>query len=101
MQPAYPVRQGAFEMRRVFGFLLVMSIGLPGTAQTIHSRDGVTLPSPPVVESQPTVDDYFGTKVTDNFRWLENSKSPETRAFIDEENAYTTRYLKQARIRPQ
>jgi len=70
-------------------------------AQTIHSRDGVTLPPPPVVESQPTVDDYFGTKVTDNFRWLENSKSPETRAFIDEENAYTTRYLKQARIRPQ
>jgi len=101
MQPAYPVRQGAFEMRRVFGFLLVMSIGLPGTTQTIHSRDGVTLPPPPVVESQPTVDDYFGTKVTDNFRWLENSKSPETRAFIDEENAYTTRYLKQARIRPQ
>ena len=27
--------------------------------------------------------------------------SPETRAFIDEENAYTQRYMEQARIRPQ
>lgn len=73
----------------------------PVLAQTIRSRDGITLPAPPVVESQPVVDDYFGTKVTDNFRWLENAKSPETRAFIDEQNAYTTRYLKQARIRSQ
>ena len=29
------------------------------------------------------------------------ARSPETRAFIDEENAYTTRYLKQTRIRNQ
>jgi len=70
-------------------------------AQTVHGRDGATLPPPPAVESQPVIDDYFGTKVTDNFRWLENAKSPETRAFINEENAYTTRYLKQSRIRSQ
>ena len=70
-------------------------------AQSIHGRDGITLPPPPLVDSQPVIDNYFGTNVTDNFRWLENSKSPETRAFIDEENAYTTRYLKQARIRNQ
>ena len=25
-----------------------------------------------------------GTKLTDNYRWLEDAKSPETRAFIDE-----------------
>jgi prolyl oligopeptidase len=73
----------------------------PIFAQTIRSRDGVTLPPPPVVESRPVVDDYFGTKVTDNFRWLEDAKSPETRTFIDDENAYTTRYLKQAPIRAQ
>jgi prolyl oligopeptidase len=70
-------------------------------AQTIHGRDGITLPAPPVVDAKPVADSYFGTNVTDNFRWLENSKSPETRAFINEENAYTTRYLKQARIRNQ
>jgi prolyl oligopeptidase len=88
-------------MSRATGLLFTLLLSIASVAQTIHSRDGISLPPPPVVESQPVIDDYFGTKVTDNFRWLENAKSPETRAFIDEENAYTTRYLKQARIRNQ
>ena len=78
----------------------VLSIGFT-TAQSIRGRDGITMPPPPAVDSQPVLDNYFGTKISDNFRWLENSKSPETRAFINDENAYTTRYLKQARIRNQ
>jgi prolyl oligopeptidase len=70
-------------------------------AQTIQSRAGFHLPAPPVTETQPVVDNYFGTKITDDYRWLENPKSPETRAFIDQQNAYTTRYLKQAPMRNQ
>jgi len=88
-------------MRSAAGSLLLLLLSSIGLAQTIHSREGITLPPPPVVDSHPVIDDYFGTQVTDNFRWLENAKSPETRAFIDEENAYTSRYLKQARIRNQ
>jgi prolyl oligopeptidase len=49
----------------------------------------------------PVTDDYFGTKVADNYRWLENAQSQETKAFIAAENAYTARYMEQARIRPQ
>jgi prolyl oligopeptidase len=75
--------------------------GAAGFAQTIHGRDGITLPAPPAVQTVPVTDDYFGTKITDNYRWLEDVNSTETRAFIDEQNAYTTRYLKQARIRSQ
>ena len=88
-------------MRSAAGSLLLLLLSSIGLAQPIHSREGITLPPPPVGDSHPVIDDYFGTQVTDNFRWLENAKSPETRAFIDEENAYTTRYLKQARIRNQ
>jgi prolyl oligopeptidase len=68
-------------------------------AQTIHGREGITLPAPPPVEATPVTDDYFGTKIVDSYRWLEDSKSPETRAFIEAQNAYTARYMKQARIR--
>ncbi|MGB6688999.1 MAG: prolyl oligopeptidase family serine peptidase [Terracidiphilus sp.] len=68
--------------------------------ETIHGRDGIVLPPPPAAEQTPVVDDYFGTKLTDNYRWLEDAKSPETRAFIDAENTYTARYFRQARIRP-
>ena len=32
------------------------------------------------------VDDFFGTKVADPYRWLENSDAPDTRAWIDAEN---------------
>ncbi len=70
-------------------------------AQTIHGRGGITLPSPPDAPPIPVTDDYFGTKVVDNYRWLEDANSPETKSFIDDENAYTARYFKQARIRSQ
>ena len=77
------------------------SMGVSLAGQTIHGRDGITLPPPPAVDAAPVTDNYFGTKIVDSYRWLEDSKSDETRAFIDAENAYTGRYMKQARIRPQ
>jgi prolyl oligopeptidase len=70
-------------------------------AQTIHGREGITLPPPPAVVSIPVVDDYFGTKIVDNYRWLEDAKSLQTRAFIDAQIAYTVSYLNQAQIRPR
>jgi prolyl oligopeptidase len=69
--------------------------------QTVRGREGITLPPPPAVEAIPVTDDYFGTKIVDSYRWLEDGGSTQTRAFIDAQNAYTARYLKQARIRPQ
>ena len=32
---------------------------------------------------------YHGTKVLDNYRWLENGSSPETQKWVEEEMAYT------------
>jgi len=88
-------------MRRTFGLGVLLSVGMSGLAQTVHGREGITLPAPPVAEAIPVADNYFGTKIPDSYRWLEDAKSAETRKFIDEENAYTARYLKQARIRTQ
>ena len=67
----------------------------------IHGREGIVLPAMPVAAVHPVTDDYFGTKIVDNYRWLEDAKSPETRAWIDEENAYTQKYLSQAKILPE
>ncbi len=90
-------------MKRCFsGLGLVFWLGLAwGHAQTIHGRGGILLSAPPEVQATPVTDDYFGTKIVDNYRWLEDANSPETRAFIDAENAYTNTYLQQARIRTQ
>jgi prolyl oligopeptidase len=84
------------------GFGLMSCLGLAvGFAQTIHGRGGIALPPPPEASAIPVTDDYSGTKIVDNYRWLEDARSPETRAFIDAENAYTNRYLQQARIHSQ
>ena len=90
-------------MRRTFGWVCVLLLAGAACAssQTIHSRGGFTLPPPPDVDAQPVTDTYSGTKVTDNYRWLEDANSTETTTFIDEENAYTARYMQDARIRPQ
>ena len=69
--------------------------------EPIHGGDRIRMPLPPEVEKKPVVDTYFGTKITDNYRWLEDAKNPETRDFIDKQMAYTDRYLKQARVRPE
>ncbi len=47
----------------------------------------------PAAKRVDQVDDFFGTKVADPYRWLENSDAPDTRAWIDAENALTSAYL--------
>ena len=81
--------------------LAVLAASAGAAAQAIHGRDGITLPPPPAVEKIPVTDNYFGTRITDDYRWLEDSKSPQTRQFIEQQNAYTNRYMQQAQIRPQ
>lgn len=73
----------------------------PTKPQTIRGRDHIVMPAPPETEKAPVIDTYFGTKITDDYRWLEDSKSTETRAFLDQQMAYTDRYLKQAKVRPE
>jgi len=47
------------------------------------------------------VDDYFGTKVEDPYRWLEDDNSPETAAWVKAQNEVTENYLAQIPFRNQ
>ncbi len=47
----------------------------------------------PKAKKVDTVDVYFGTKVPDPYRWLENENSPETKAWVNAENRLTYSYL--------
>ena len=47
----------------------------------------------PVTKKGDVVDSYFGTKVHDPYRWLEDDKSEETAAWVKEQNKVTFGYL--------
>ncbi|HYO91008.1 MAG TPA: hypothetical protein VEQ40_05200, partial [Pyrinomonadaceae bacterium] len=49
--------------------------------------------TPPKTRAEPVKDTIFGTTVVDPYRWLEDQNSPETRAWIDEQNRYTDAIL--------
>ena len=47
----------------------------------------------PKTAKDGTVDEYFGTKVADPYRWLENDTSAQTAAWVEAENKVTNAYL--------
>ena len=49
--------------------------------------------TPPKAQAKPIVDLYHGTKVIDNYRWLEDGNSPETQRWVADEMAYTRALL--------
>ena len=49
--------------------------------------------APPKAQPKPIVDIYHGTKVVDNYRWLEDGNSPETQKWVADEMAYTRALL--------
>jgi prolyl oligopeptidase len=47
----------------------------------------------PVTRTDDVVDDYFGTKVADPYRWLEDGDSPEVKAWTEQQNEATRAVL--------
>ncbi len=39
----------------------------------------------PATPEHPVVDDYFGTKITDSYRWLEDMKNPEVQKWFKDQ----------------
>src|SRR5690606_29090545 len=60
-----------------------------------EERDLMTerLTSPPATRVEPVTEVLHGHTIVDPYRWLEDDESPETRAWVDAQNAYTRRVL--------
>lgn len=58
----------------------------------LAAASAMTLDYPHTPKSD-TVDDFFGVKVADPFRALEDAEAPATRKFIDAENAITKSWI--------
>ena len=88
------LRRSLFIFAAVAGMLSLLAIApfvFRSAASTTDKIDAkFTYPPTKRVD---VVDDYFGTKVPDPYRWLENENSAETKAWVDAENVLTFGYL--------
>ena len=58
-------------------------------------------PPPPDTARDPVVDTLHGVEFTDDYRWLEDQYSPETRAWIAEQNTYAELIVSDTTLRAE
>ena len=83
-------------MRRVV--VCVVAVCVSGCAE---KESDITVSEQPPTAAQDIVDVVHGVEVPDPYRWLEDQDAPETRAWIDAQNAYTDSLLVQLPGRDQ
>ena len=82
-------------MKKIFLMIICMYIAFSCRRESIIRK-----PYPQTLRVD-VVDDYFGTKVADPYRWLEDDHSSETAAWVKAQNEVTEDYLSQIPFRNQ
>lgn len=88
-------------MRKILIFLMLCPVILfaaPNDNPTAASR---ATAAPPPTPAREVTDDYFGTKIVDPYRWLEDLKSPEVSGWMKAQNDYTRTVLDRIPSRDQ
>ena len=75
--------------------LLALAIGVIAPAAFVDAQK----PAYPPTQKGDVVDDYFGTKVPDPYRWMEDLDSKPVADWVAAQNAVTFRYLDQLSLR--
>ena len=81
---------------KAFRFVLLTSASLLLFGTSICAQD-----SPPKAAIHEVTDTYFGMKIVDPYRWMEDAKSPETAAWMRGQADYTRAYLDRLPMRAQ
>jgi prolyl oligopeptidase len=76
-------------------FTTVLCFVVLGLAVYAVDRPGAGTLVYPKAKTVEQVDDYHGTKVADPYRWLEDTDSADTHAWVEKENKLTFGYLDQ------
>jgi prolyl oligopeptidase len=73
--------------------ILVITLVIAGWFGQSVAQDRSAIPPPPVARIRPVVNDYFGTKVSDPYRYMESLNNPEVAGWMKAQNEYTRRVL--------
>lgn len=80
-------------MRPTRRFVALGLAAAPLVPAIAKAAESAKLTGPPVASVEPVVDDYFGTKITDNYRWMEDRTAPKFVAWAKGETAYARQVL--------
>src|SRR4051812_4688243 len=83
-------------MKNSFG---ILTVALLSACSNMNTKEASL--KYPATKKTDTVDDYFGTKISDPYRWLEDDNSKETAEWVKEENKVTSDYLSKIPFREQ
>lgn len=76
-------------MRKITTMVLALALFI--SCNTSQKKQAMQYPE--TKRDTTVIDDYFGTKVADPYRWLEDDNSEETKAWVKEQNRVTNDYL--------
>jgi hypothetical protein len=86
-----PLARPYLSVCSAFLFLSTLSFGGDLIGRT--NDKAAAIASPPVAAVRPVTDEYFGVKVVDPYRYLEDLKNPEVAAWFKGQNDYTRAVL--------
>ncbi len=81
-------------------YLMLLALVISCATKQIK-EDKMIIEAYPETAKVDTVDTYFGTKVADPYRWLEDDRSAETEEWVEAQNELTFGYLNQIPFREE
>ncbi len=79
--------------KKIFVLIILLSFALLPACQQQAEKVIQPAPTYPVAQKGDQVDDYFGTKVADPYRWMEDDNAEEVKKWVEEQNKITFAYL--------
>jgi prolyl oligopeptidase len=77
---------GGLRLLQIFLFCSAFAIAVFSEDASVK---GASTSGPPLAPQKPVEDVVQGHKITDPYRWLETSDSPDTKQWVSDELAYT------------
>jgi prolyl oligopeptidase len=79
--------------KKIIVLIILLSFVFLPACQQQAEKEIQPAPTYTVTQKGDQVDDYFGTKVADPYRWLEDDTAEEVKNWVEEQNKVTFAYL--------
>ncbi|MQY69433.1 MAG: hypothetical protein GH145_01025 [Firmicutes bacterium] len=87
--------------KKILALIILLSFVFLPACQQQAEKEIQPAPTYPVTQKGDQVDNYFGTKVADPYRWMEDDTADEVKKWVEEQNKVTFTYLEEIPFREE